>query len=201
MTCDQLLDLAERLAVRGGEPGGLGVGDRDARQLAHRGERQLAGRQLDARRRQADQRAGDAHPLARGVGAEAQHALHVLVVVRAAEVEVEADVLGAHEIEGLGGIERAALAGVVPQPAIELEPRHRRVVRNVAGVIDRGGAVEQHARRIAREFRAPWRAFSDEKRTSRMCEPIAHRERRQRAHEALWREIRSRFARPASTQR
>ena len=52
----------------------------------------------------------------------AEHALHVLVQADEPEGHVDLQLLGSHEIERLGGIERTAMLRVLPQPAVHLLP-------------------------------------------------------------------------------
>jgi len=60
--------------------------------------------------------------------------------------EVQLDLLGAHQVEGLGGIERGAMPRVLAQPAVDLAPLIGAAVRGRCLVVlgDLAGGLQQH---------------------------------------------------------
>jgi hypothetical protein len=75
---DELLDLAEVLAERGGSPRRLGRRRRHAGQLAHGREGKLATGERGGELRQRPEGARDAQPVLGGARCVAEHALEVV---------------------------------------------------------------------------------------------------------------------------
>ncbi len=78
MVGNQLLDLAQVLVGRGLAPGSFGRGRRDARQFAHRREREFALRKGGRELRERAERTGNPQPFLGGARPVAEYALHVV---------------------------------------------------------------------------------------------------------------------------
>ncbi len=105
LAADQLLDHPQALAADRIEPLLLGLGGRDPADFLHRREAQLATPQRRLERGQLLESAGDAQPLAYGVGRIAELALHVIRGVDHPEVAPDPQVDGSPQPRQLLGIE------------------------------------------------------------------------------------------------
>ncbi len=122
MARDQLLDLVDVLVASGIEPDLLGLRGRDARQLAHGGERQRPGFERQRERGQLVERERHAQSVLRGARAISEAPLHVLQQRAAADAPPDLDPLGDAKPARFIGIERGTLLREPLQRAVDLAP-------------------------------------------------------------------------------
>ena len=103
---DHRLDLAQALAARRFEPGRLGAGNGDSRQLANSRVRELAAVQRVCDQRELGDRACDAKALGRRVRRVPHRALHILQQAAEPECAPQLQLLGIAQQVRLFGVER-----------------------------------------------------------------------------------------------